>query len=118
MKLSNDGKDTVERLHLVSGMGKENSRNFFESLLTLIIIDYLEGESTYLPFIGEIKINYAGDTFHKDKKKAVLRIDFSASDELARNIGQIEDGDETDIEGVFEQRLQNALNERLEQYNK
>lgn len=114
LKITSEGKDTVERLHLLSGIGKENSRNFFESLLTIIILDYLEGEKTYLPFIGEFTLTYKGDTYNGDTKKAIIDVDFNADDVLLRNIGQIQDGEETDIEDVFEKRLQNALSERLE----
>lgn len=115
MKLNNEGKDTVERLHLLSGLGKEDSRNFFESLLTLIILDYLEGEETYLPFIGRVKVHYKGDRYEGDVKRAILDIDFQPDDMLIKNIGQIEDGDSSDIEEVFEKRLRNALSERIEQ---
>lgn len=114
MKLSTQGKETVEKLNLLSGLGKESSRNFFESLLAQIIIDYLDGESTHFPFIGTITIKYKGDRFEGDIKKAILDIDFVPDDMLIKNIGQIQDGDETDIEEIFEKRLQNALTERLE----
>lgn len=113
MKLSNKGKETIERLNLLSGVGKENTRNFFESLLTLITVDYLDGESTYLPFIGNVSITYKGDRYEGDVKKAILELDIEPDDVLTKNIGQIQDGDEPDIEKIFEKRLQNALNEKL-----
>lgn len=114
MKLNAQGKEVVEQLNLLSGLGKESSRNFFESLLSQIIINYLDDEPTYIPFIGTIYIRYKGDRFEGNIKKAILDIDFTPDDMLIKNIGQIQDGDETDIEEIFEKRLQNALNERLE----
>lgn len=113
LKTTPEGRDTIERIHLLSGIGKENSKTFFESLLTLIILDYAEGEKTYLPFIGEISMNYKGDTYNGDFKKAIVDIDFKADDVLLRNIGQIQDNEETDIERNIEKKLQNALTDKL-----
>jgi hypothetical protein len=114
LKLTNEGKDTVERLQLMTGLSKEQSRTFFESLLTLVVLNYLEGNTTYIPFIGHIDIDYLYDKFEGDTKKAVLDIAVNADDNLSRNIGQIEDGDESEIEEIYKRRIQGSLSKYIQ----
>jgi len=118
LKLTTDENYTIEKISLLSGVSKENTRAVFENLLNLIVINHTNGESTYVPFMGEINLIYRGNDYHGFYKKAIIESDFSPSEEIIRNIGQIEDGEETDIEKVFQKKLQNSLSEKLESFGK
>lgn len=114
MKLTNEGKETQEKLHLISGLRKDDVRNFFESLLSLIVLNYVEGEKTYIPFLGEVEIKHVKDEYEEGKKKAVLDVSIDADYNLRHNVGQIADGEETDIEDIFKRKLRNTLEEYVE----
>lgn len=113
LKTNNKGKETIERMHLISGNKKDDTKNFFEALAIYIIMNYYGKDEIYLPYIGKLYFKYLGDQYQEDRKRAKVELEFEPDDFLLRNIGQIEDGDEPDITKFFTSRIQATLGEYL-----
>ena len=109
MRINTENKDSVDKLHLLSGEKKKTVRNFLESLTTLIILNYLENTSTNIPFFGTFKIKQIGNHIDNDGKEAVIDIEFKPEESFLRSIGQIEDGEECDIVKLCKTRIRNAV---------
>lgn len=114
MKLKEQSKITLEKLQFLSGTKRDDLRIILESLEALIILNYLEGEPTTIPFFGTIMIKHIDDISVDGKLQAKVEIDFEPDNSLLRNIGQIKDGDETDIEKMMKRRIQASLGHYLE----
>lgn len=111
MKPNAESKDTIEKIRLFSGSTYEQSKDFFESLVTYLVYNYLEGNSTYIPFFGSVKVNYEGDIVDAKGKEAVLSLDFEADSSLKKIIGQIVDGEETEVEKILKKKIRIELEE-------
>ena len=109
MRITDENKDSLDKIHLLSGQKKKVVRDFFESLATLIILDYLNGESTNIPFFGTFTVKQKGNTMVDGKKEACVEILFKPEDSFVRNIGQIEDGQDCDIIEICKHKIQNTL---------
>lgn len=109
MKLTQKNKSTIEKMHLISGENKGSIRNFFESMLILIVMDYLEEGKTNIPFIGDFKIKHLKDEYTRDGNEAVIELDFDADNNLLKNIGQIKDKTDPDILQIFKNRVRESL---------
>ena len=115
MRINKQSKLTVKKIHLYSGQTQEIVKEFFHSLLTLVILNFLEGKSTSVPFFGEISIKYLGDKIKKKGKQAQIGLDFKASDVLLRNIGQIIDReDRCDIIKLFERKIEFNIGQKID----
>lgn len=109
MKFAN--KEAFEKLHLISELSVEDCKNLCDSVVTLIVLNHIEGEPTLIPGFGEVRIFYEGEDLVKEGKQARIKLDFTPDDFLLRNIGQVHDGEETDIERKYKERLKGLLNE-------
>ena len=98
----------IDRIHLMSGESKQTIRGFFESLVSLIVLNYIEGESTNIPFLGTVSIEFLRDKIDKNEKEAVIDIRIDPDSALLKNIGQIQDGEESDIEKLIKIRIQDS----------
>lgn len=94
---------------MLTGESASTIRSFFESLISLIVLNFKEGESTNIPFFGTIALDYSGDEIHNGVKRAIVDVDFEPDQSLLRNIGQIEDGEESDIEKLIKVRIKESL---------
>lgn len=113
MNLNDPAKETIEKIHLIGGFKKEDTKTFFESLAIYMILNYYGKEDIYLPYIGKIRFHYIGEELVSNKKKAKVDLHFIPDDFLLKNIGQIEDEDTPDIVKLFESRIQSTLGEYL-----
>lgn len=113
MKVTNNEKETLEKVHLISGVRKDDVRLVFEALFSLVVMNYMEEETTLLPFLGDLVVEKKGDEYENDKKKALLDAYLVPGYNLIRNIGQVADGEETDVEELFRKRLRNTLYEQI-----
>lgn len=109
MKLLEEGKDTIEKLHLISGLPLKDTRTFFESLITLMMLDYMEGHDTYLPHIGRFYYKYEGDNVTNKGKEAKVHLEYEADKNLLNIIGTAIDGDETMIEKSLKNQIKSQL---------
>lgn len=114
MKINERNKDTIEKIHLLTGETKGAVRQFFESLIFILTVDYINNESTNIPFFGEITIKNMGDTLEKGGKRVNLVIEFDPEDIFQTNVGQIEDGEQSELEKVLRNRIRNSLSNYME----
>jgi len=113
MKVNKEGKEILERIHLISGVKKDDVISVLESLSILIVLNYLNNDDTYIPFIGNCHLEYKGDKVIDGKAEAVVKCIFSVDDFLLRNIGQIEDGISVDAEKILKRKIYSTLGEYL-----
>ena len=52
MRITSINKDSIDKMHIFSGESKQNIRTFFESLISVILMNHLSKEPTNIPFIG------------------------------------------------------------------
>ncbi len=109
MKLLEEGRDTIEKLHLISGLPLKDTRMLFESLITLMMLDYMEGHDTYLPHIGRFYYKYEGDDVTNRGKEAKVSLEYEADKNLLNIIGTAIDGEETMIEKTLKDQIRNQL---------
>jgi len=114
LRISKEGNEVIEKLHLLSGETIETTRNVFESLITQVAINYMNNSPTVIPFIGELKVTYLKDEIKKEGKLAVLETVLIPDPTLLKVIGQIEDKDEIDIEKTLKQKVSENLGRYLE----
>jgi hypothetical protein len=111
MKLNS--KEAYEKIHLLSEVAIEDVKAVFEAILTSSVLNYAEGEATYLPGVGKLSIHYEGEEFVKEGKQAKIFIEIDPDDTLKKNIGQVVDKVETDVEKKYKSKIRSILNELL-----
>jgi len=109
LKLLEQSRDTIERLHLISGIPLKDTKLLFESLITLMMLDYMEGKDTYLPHIGRFYYKYEGDNITNKGKEAKVKLEYEPDKNLLNIIGTAIDGDETMIESYLKNQIKNQL---------
>lgn len=109
IQFSKKEKEMVHKIHLLTGYPHSEVRDFFESFLVTFLIDYLEKDATSIPFFGDIKLKYLGDANFSTGRVAQVDAEFSPTDFLVRTVGQIEDGEESDLEKHLKDKIQQIL---------
>jgi hypothetical protein len=109
MKINPESRSTIEKIRLISGTTYDQCKEFFESLITHISLNYLEEKETYIPYIGSFKFIYDGDTIDSEGKEAKIKIEFSADPNLKKIIGQIVDGNEMEIDKMLFKKIRYEL---------
>lgn len=115
MKLSEKNKDSIEKLHLLSGENKATIQKVFQNLVVLIALNYLEEDTTNIPFIGDIKLSHVSDEKVGNRAKAVVEVDFEADDTIIRLIGNISNDGETSVEDLIKNKIRRELTDRIDQ---
>lgn len=113
IQFSKKEKEIVHKVHLLTGRPHSEVRDFFESFLVTFLVDYLEKDSTSIPFFGDIKLQYLGDVNTPGGRVAKVDIDFTPTDFLVRTVGQIEDGEESDLEKHLKDKIQQVIRDQL-----
>jgi len=113
LRVTSLNKESIEKIHLLSGESKQTIRTFFESLISLILLDYIEGESTNIPFIGTFSVKYTGDKIVNGKKEADIEVELKPDNNLIKNVGQVHDKEECDIEKMIKMRVRESLRKYL-----
>ena len=91
MKMSQEEKLVVEELRNLSKLNTSDVNDFLKSLLFISLLNFSEDESTKIPYFGELKIEYKGDENKMEGRVAKLDVKFTPSNQLVRNIGQLVD---------------------------
>ena len=113
-KLSKEEKDAFNKIHLLSGHSYKEVREVYEGFLYSVVLSYLEKEPMFLPFFGEIKIDFLKDTVVDKGRQADISVSVEPSDFLKRVIGQVEDREESDIEKILKDKIHESLDDLLE----
>lgn len=113
LKLNKDAKEALEKIHLISGIKKDDVTKVLESVVILLILNYLNGEDMYIPYLGNCRLEYKGDKTVNNKLEAIVDCQFNVDDFILRNVGQIEDEKIPEIEAILKRRIHATLGEYL-----
>jgi len=113
--LTPNEKTALNSIRLLFGKSSNDVRELFESIGIYAILNYIKGEKLVIPFIGELDISYVGDDITEKGRVAKLKVNFTPSPFIVRNIGQIKDGEPTDAEKILMSRFQGVFKERLKE---
>lgn len=109
MRFTQEEKDLIYRVHLLSGKSLTDITDMFESFCLCAVLSYLEEESLNIPLIGKMDITYEGEEITALGKEAKVNISIEANKFLKKVIGQIKDGSETDLEKSLELKIRNII---------
>ena len=113
MRITAINRDSIDKIHLFSGESKQMIRTFFESLISIILLDFMEESETNIPFLGTIKLQHTGDKDIGGLKEAEVSVIFTPDPSLLKNVGQITDNEECDVEKMIKMRVHEALRSYL-----
>lgn len=114
MKLTEKSKNSINDIGLITGISYEQSKDFFDSLLFYIVLNYLENKPTILPYIGEFKLIHNGDIITTDGRIANISIEYVPDDSVKKIIGQISDKENiVEIEEFLKSKIKNELEETV-----
>lgn len=91
MKLTQDEKLLIDELRNLSRLNCSEVNDFLKSLMYITILNFAEGESTKIPYFGELQIEYLGDKTTSEGRIADLNVKFIPANSLIKNIGQLVD---------------------------
>lgn len=109
MAITQEERDTIRVVQLLFGKSSSETKEFFESVGVFATLQYSENKEIIIPFLGTIKIQFNGDKVTAKGKEAQTTVVFEPSPFLIRNVGQIEDGAETDAEKILISRFRSTL---------
>lgn len=109
LKFSKSERELIHKIHLLSGKSYEDVREVFEGFISLGILSYIEKEPITLPFFGDLSIKYLRDRVTQNGREAELDFSFEPNKFLTRNIGQIEDKEESDLEKILKDKIHSSL---------
>ena len=102
MKNKSIGPIPDRAIQLIYGRGEAELKEMLENLGIYAVLSYTQNGKIVIPFVGEVAIR------HSD---AGLQYDFTPSQFLIRNIGQIENGEEMELENLLAKRFKHVLPE-------
>lgn len=91
MKTTQEERLIIEELRNLSKLNTSDVNSFLKSLLLITLLNFAEGDSTVIPYFGELKINYLGDKNTDEGRVADLDVQFIPSSMMKKNIGQLID---------------------------
>lgn len=106
-------RDALLKIHALS-LGKvsfDDTDTILTQLLLQIGTDYAEGKSSFLPRIGEVVIDYVGETVDDGKAEAKLTVTITPSVLFKKMIGQIHD---KTVPTIIEENLMEYIMKELE----
>jgi hypothetical protein len=103
--LTPEEREAMRVLQLLFGRPANEITELFESIGISAVLSYVKGDTIVIPYIGKIKLSYEGDDLTMKGKEARLTHEFTPSPFLVRNIGQVEDEAETEIEKILANRF-------------
>lgn len=111
MRPSDGEREMIEKVHLLTGQNIETVKEVLEGVVTQIVFDFLESKPTEFPLVGKMTLEYLGDTIESGAKVAQVDMIFEPSELLLRTIGQVIDGEESEIEKLFKRKIRIDLEE-------
>jgi len=114
MKITKEENMFIEKMHLISGKTHDEIKEFFTSIIMMLIFDFIEKKESHLPGFGVLKIDYLGDEINNGKKEAKLLIDLQPNDYIKKIVGQIIDKEENELHKLLKKKIKNYLVKYLE----
>ena len=116
MIFNKKSEQTVKNIALYTGITDVKVKEVFRLLLNEILCNYDDKstEVTTIPLLGTLGLEYHGDEIVKGEdgrhyKQAEVSVVFSPDDHLKRVLGQLKDGDTTDIESFMQRKISQSL---------
>jgi hypothetical protein len=104
-----EDKQALSIIHSLSAQPRETVNSVLQSLLVSIFLDYTNGIPTRIPGLGVLKISYKGDKVVRRGIRADVDVQLELSDFVLRNLGQLKDGTETDLEKLLKEEIKNEF---------
>ena len=92
-----------QTIQLLSGFEHGKIKEMFENIGIYALLSYKKDGKILIPFVGEVDTQNDGSG---------LRYSFTPSQFLVRNIGQIENGEESEFDGTLARRFKHVLSPR------
>jgi len=109
LKLSQYCKEDVVDISTISGYSQAVVREVLEFWFIRELERYLATKSMHVPFLGEVQIDYRGDTSTEEGREAILELKLLESGFFRRVIGEAEDGDNELIQDLLMQKIKPAI---------
>lgn len=107
-------RKAINDVRLFFGKTTAETKEFFESVGIAAVLSYIKKEKICIPYLGELRITYDGDEISSQGRKAVIKAEFTPSDFIVRNVGQIEDETKTDAEEILLRRLRQIFKAKMQ----
>lgn len=104
-----DVKNFYREIGSLSSITASDAREFSEALGIKSVLDYMETGKIEIPLIGSLTIKHVKDTFVEGGVRAVLETTFEPDPFLLKSIGQHADGQQTEAEKLYMQKIQRLL---------
>lgn len=114
MKLSEDTNHLILSLEQASDLNKKQIKELFKCLVAISLLSKDSSNCVELPYLGKIHFNYEGDKLVKEGKRAILSADVRLNDYFLKNVGQLKDGVESEIERFFQNKVEVDLGEKVD----
>lgn len=108
-KIDKNSNLFLKKLHLFLGKNKtfEDIKEFFQAIVFQVIIDYLAGEESSIPFLGKIFINV-----EKKENEVQVNVKFTPAERLLKII---KEANSIDVESEIEHFLKSNIAKELEE---
>ena len=108
-------KDTILKINtLADAVSIDDIKEVFETFLTHLIINYLDGEETYLPYIGTIHVDHLKDEIVDGMKKTNINVTIESSEFFSKLIGEVLDKSSDLVTRTFIQKTVSELEQIIE----
>lgn len=103
LTLSQEERQTIIKVHsMPEDINQSQIRKVFQNFFLVAMIDYMQGEKTYLPYFGHLQIDYEGDEISDGMREAKIIMTVDPTDFIKRIVGDIE---EENIDSILEGKL-------------
>lgn len=106
-------RKAINDTRLLFGKSSTETKEFFESIGISAVLAYMKGETIEIPYVGSVQLEYEGDQVTSKGRTANLKVTFTPSEFLIRNVGQVEDETKTDAEEILLSRLKQIFKNKL-----
>lgn len=116
LKTTKIDNETILKIHSLStDLSEKTIKKTFSTLLQCILYNYMDESKTYIPYLGNLSIEHTDDIKENGLSKAKLTIEIDASDFLCTAIGNIDDGELTEVDKFLIENIGYELENKLEQ---
>ena len=108
-------KETIHRIHsLNNDVTIAEVKAVFEMLITTVVLDYLDEETTYIPYLGELSIEHESDSLIDGMRDANVKISIKPDNFVKTVIGQIADGEiVNDLDAALIKKIISDMENRI-----
>jgi len=109
LRLEKKPEKILKELSLITGTPFQVCRDVYENQCILFILNFLEGKSVSIPFIGDLLIESPYDNETSEGLEAEVNLKFVPSDAFKRMIGDAKDGKSTEVTKYLNKKFKESL---------